>query len=176
MIVLISLFLTIALISTQVYAQEKTNEEYKQNNPSFWLSISSVAAAIGASAAAVGLFFNGLARKADANSRSLQVMRDFANEIEKLEDSGDRNSPEHFDIFAKKYLNLLDRIAFLAINENISPQLVKYFKYSFRAALGILEKEFPTWKTEYEEFLIKWCTQEGLTYDTESIKRPTKKE
>lgn len=165
---------TIGIYSTFfVYAQEpdrsKINEDFL-----FWFFISPIAAAIAATVAAIGLIFNALSHRQDANSRILLVIRDFANEIEKLEDSTDRNSSEHFDIFAKKYLNLHDRIAFLALKNKIPNDLVRYFKYSFQASLGILERnEYSSWKTEFNEYLIKWCTKQGIQPNKDALTPPT---
>jgi len=122
--------------------------------------------------AGIGLIFNALSHRNDTNSRNLQVVRDFASTIEELEDSKDRNSKNKkaFAVFAKKYLNLHDRIAYLAIKRAISRDLAMYFNYSFSAAIGILERDdFKDWKNEFDVYLLPWCKLQCINPDKDAI-------
>ena len=87
--------------------------------------LSSVIAAIAAISAAGGLIFNAMSYRKNTQRRNLQTLRDIASEIETLEDSNDRNSDlkTHYAVFARKHLNIHDRIAYLAQERVISKKL-----------------------------------------------------
>lgn len=144
--------------------QNSTNSESDTPNsdPFQWPT---VWAAISATAAAIGLIFTASSYKANAKAINLQVLRQVASEIEILEDSDDRNSErfENFAIFVTKYLNLHDRIAYLAIEKSIPNKTARYFDISFQAALGLLErKEFVNMIPTYREYLMRWCLMNNL--------------
>jgi hypothetical protein len=122
--------------------------------------------------AAAGLILNAASYNGNTKSRNLQVMRDFARELESLEESTERSSTNRneFEIFVVKYLNVLDRISYLASNRMIPNELAVYFERNFEAALGLLERsEFSHRRQDYREYLIPWARASGFRANSSII-------
>jgi plastocyanin len=126
-------------------------------------TIGDLGSLIGGVAAAVGLVYTGLQLRFSVGQQYFQMLNQFADSLEALETSKERNT-DH-TIFATRYLNNLDRIAFLALKRHIDKRIVKDFEHNFKAALGLLEmKEYREYR-KYPTNLIKWCEKEKLQPD-----------
>ena len=124
------------------------------------LDLEIILSTIGTFTAAGGLIFNALSYRAQARAQNLQVITDFDHEFTKLEASQERN--EDYDMFAAKYLNVGERVAFLSANDIIPADMARYFDDKFRACLGILEKDtYAHYRTDLPS-LLKWCEERDL--------------
>jgi len=124
------------------------------------MNLPTVIAAIGAFAAAGGLIFTGLSYRQNSKSRYLQILKEFDNEITLLENSQQRNTD--YPSFGAKYLNIHERIAYLALKRVIPNNIARYFDSSFAASLGILQKkEFERYADDLKN-LLKWCKKKRI--------------
>jgi hypothetical protein len=69
-----------------------------------------------------------------SNSQYSQLLRDFDNDITGLEESQQRNNDHR--IFTQKYLNVHERLAYLAVNDLIPSNVATYFSDT-RKSIGI---------------------------------------
>jgi len=115
---------------------------------------------VSASIASGGLIFTGLSYRNNTKAKYLQVLREFDNEISEIEMSSERN--HNYPQFAARYLNIHERLAFLAQNRKIPSDLAGYYNSSFSAALGILNmKEYQKYIEDVEN-LTCWCKMNGI--------------
>lgn len=122
--------------------------------------IALIVAIIGAFSAAGGLIFTGLSYRANTNARYLEVLRNFDNEISTIETSQERN--DNYDLFAGRYLNVHERLAFLSVNSKIPKDLARYYDSSFSSALGILQIEKYRHYRQEVTNLVKWCGDNNI--------------
>lgn len=115
---------------------------------------------ISASIAAAGLIFTGLSYQNNTKARYLQVLREFDNEISELEMSQTRIS--NYDQFVARYLNVHERLAFLAQNRKIPSDLANYYDSSFAASLGILQMPKYQHHATGLDNLTCWCKMNGI--------------
>lgn len=93
------------------------------------------------------------------------MLKEFYDEITSLESSQERNYDS--DLFAGKYLNLHDRIAYLAIKKIVPEDIAMYFKSTFEIALALLQNE--PYKGRYEKdmkSLTAWCYKQRIKAST----------
>jgi hypothetical protein len=89
------------------------------------------------------------------------VLNELHAEITSLDGSQERNYD--YDLFAVKYLNLHDRIAYLAIKKVIPKDIARFFDSTFEKALALLQKEsFKKYEADMSS-LIQWCNKQGIT-------------
>lgn len=136
----------------------------------------------GAVFAGIGLIFNGLAHKAEANSRFFETSARIYNDITKLESSQERNSDRR--MAGAKYLSYLDNLAMLATKRKIPKKVAEYFNTQFGTGLALLEEEdFRVYDPRQNKessntvkYLVKWCEKykidkiPGLFESHESVK------
>lgn len=106
------------------------------------------------------MIFTGLSYQNNTKARYLQVLREFDNEISELEMSPTRNN--NYDQFVVRYLNVHERLAFLAQNRKIPSDLAGYYDSSFSVALVILQKpEYQKYVDDVDN-LVCWCKVNGI--------------
>lgn len=123
----------------------------------------------GAVFAGIGLFFTALSYRKDADSRYLQILKEFSNEFEELESAQLRNTD--YKLFGAKYLNLAERVAYLASKKVFPEDIARFFDANLGSGLALLsESEFTKLltKEELEEYnkgvsnLKAWCNLKGI--------------
>jgi hypothetical protein len=124
------------------------------------VDITTVISVISAFVAAGGLFYSSRAYGQTARTNYFQLIKVIEDELSSLETSRERN--EKHELFSIKYLNLHERLAYLADKNLIHKDIVRYFEDSFQATRGLLNLPvYEKYKKQYF-FLDKWCTSEQI--------------
>jgi hypothetical protein len=76
-----------------------------------------IIATISALAATVGLLYSPISYRGAARFQYYQMMKDVDDERTTLEDSEERKNVRTYYIYAYKYLNLAERLAYLSIKK-----------------------------------------------------------
>jgi len=111
----------------------------------------------GAIFAGLGLIFNGLSLRQNSRSKYLDVLSQLHKEVSNL----DNNKKDPIsDEWLRNYLNLHDRIAYLAINKIIPESIATFFNPTFSASLTYLQH----YKTisNYLPSLTEWCNKQNI--------------
>ena len=90
-----------------------------------------------------------------------QIIKDFTDQIQDLQASNIRNTDHR--LFAIKYLNIFDRLIYLA-DKNVIQQtdLSIYFQNNIRGARGLFEmKEYRGYLKQFKDF-NDWCDKAGI--------------
>ena len=80
-------------------------------------TLAAIISIVSVSFAGTGLFFTAKSFRENTKSQYVRMLKEFHSEITSLESSQERNYD--YDLFAPKYLNLHDTIAYLAIKKII---------------------------------------------------------
>jgi plastocyanin len=122
-------------------------------------TISAYGAAASAAVAAIALWYNAIQTKAAKRVFDYQILKDFSDQIDKLESSEATTPKDEYRLYHIKYLNIFDRLVYLLKKKVIQEEdLLKYFLESFKIAKGILEmKEYANLKKEGYSDLNNWC-------------------
>jgi hypothetical protein len=90
-----------------------------------------------------------------------EIIKDFSEQIQDLEGSDKRNKDHRS--FAIRYLNILDRLVYLADKDVIQGEyIIKYFRNSIGGAMGLFEmKEYSSYLNKFKD-LNYWCVREGI--------------
>ena len=131
------------------------------------IDMNTLISAISACVAAGGLIYAGRTFSQTAKSNYSTLFKDLSAEINTIEGSQQRNYD--WNSFAAKFLNEMDRIAYLANRKIIPDEVATYFIHDFSYAMGIIEdpdsmtqlkiteSDFP-WKE-----LRNWCNKQPAT-------------
>lgn len=128
-----------------------------------------IVSAIAALIAAGGLFYTGFQFKKGSDTQYFATINEIAKELVTLENSQERN--DDYASFGAKYLNFLDRIAFLALKGIIPKDVAMYFTPNLAAALALLDE--PSWTKlipkrrldlykQQLKYLKTWCANNDI--------------
>jgi hypothetical protein len=125
-------------------------------------------AAAGAISAAIGLIYSGLSYRQSTKEKYVSDLKEFDAEITQIEES--EESSKDYSIFLKKYLNCLDKLAFLALRNFLPSDIPFYFKYCYAKAMRNLEDpQYEKYKPGVE-YLVEWCKKNKITGKTEGLR------
>jgi hypothetical protein len=126
----------------------------------------------GAIFAGIALIFNALSLRRSAKNESLKLIRDYQNEIFKLDRSNDQKYKSSqdtserykYELWGVEYLNLHDQIAHFALKGYITEDVAQYFNRSFEKALKLLDDN--PFNSDYykSKFLPirRWCDKQRI--------------
>jgi len=148
-------FILIQLVSFVDIPYPSTEEEIDRINA----VISNYFAAITAAAAAGGLIYTARSVRQQTKSQYAQILKDLQQELHELQEQRKQLGEE---IFFVKYLNVLDRIAYLSLKRSIPNDIPDYFRLHYALSLKKLEEaELQKYKTD-ANYLIEWCKKHGV--------------
>jgi len=103
----------------------------------FVLAVGLVVTGIGTG---VGLFFTAMENKGSRDEKNLSMLGNFSNQISNLKDKERQlKTKKDCEIYAQNFVDLMDQIAFLHIEETIPSKVTKYFENEFAYALTMIE-------------------------------------